>query len=180
MTWSVPSQLVAFLVRAGCGQTPHSGGSLLDHLVGTARLVANWGGRHDEIYAAALHSIYGTESFGGPHWKPNRADVVALVGFEAEELVHLFSNVSRQSIYRSVELGASYCVLDRNGRPVALTRAEMASVVLLLWANAIEQAPRRDVVHTRSMVRLHASKYKGLLSERVIGKLYEFSSPIVG
>ena len=54
---------VQMLVDEGAGENPHSGGTLLSHLLGTRDLLAEWRNPKQLRDAGLFHSIYGTEAY---------------------------------------------------------------------------------------------------------------------
>ena len=133
---------VHFLVELGANRVAHTRRTLLDHLVGTAAILERWGASSDVCIAGLFHSIYGTEYFKtAVVGLADRPKLEALVGTAAERLAHTFCVFDRSSVYRAIDRGAPYELerLDRSGR-ISVTRAELAGIVQILWANALEQA----------------------------------------
>jgi len=88
----VPDIVVNFLILHGAHRLPHSGRALLDHLVGTARIVSAWISKPDVVNAAVLHSHYS-------HLCPahRRGALAPIVGNETDTLVWLFSHYDHRS-----------------------------------------------------------------------------------
>jgi hypothetical protein len=78
-----------FLAAAGAGGVHHHGGSLLDHLVGTNRLLELWGCAPRVCSAGVFHSFY---SWLAEPTDRSRMALAAAIGPDAEELVHLFGS----------------------------------------------------------------------------------------
>ncbi len=109
----------------------------LSHLVGTRRVLASWGERPALCDAGLFHSVYGTEYFE-PERSPERADVVAIVGAEAERIAWLWCAIRRDTIdraQRTVQLRA-----DDTIEP--LTALEVADLATLWAADTVEQIER--------------------------------------
>ena len=79
--------IIDFLLHNGADENSHSGRNLMDHLVGTAELLMEWGCDRDVVLAGLCHSIYGTDSYHTVTIDPlKREEVRALIGEKAEEL----------------------------------------------------------------------------------------------
>ncbi len=139
---------LAFLRRHRLDSTAHSGGSLLDHLVGTHALLTAWGARPALCAAGLMHSVFGTESFAGPDIAPGlRDEVRAQIGAEAAHIVWLFGVVERASFERAVN-GAGGCVHRVTGAEIAVTPDDLRDLANLYTANSVEQLPRLPWVCT--------------------------------
>src|SRR5215831_7808980 len=96
------------LLRAlGFGELQHdSHVPFLSHLAGTRRLLVTWGERAALCDAGLFHSVYGTEYFT-PDRTPDRRDVIAVIGAEAERIAWLWCTIRRDTLdvtSRSVQL----------------------------------------------------------------------------
>lgn len=82
---------IAFLKEIGCDKLPHSGRTLLDHLIGTAVLLRERG-RNKRIQRAGLfHSIYGTAGYKkSEDLNVDRNTIAGLIGYYSEFLVFIF------------------------------------------------------------------------------------------
>ena len=97
-----------FLRRVNTDDMPHTGRSLLDHLLGTRRLLVEWGARPALCDAGLFHSIYGTDHYEQKALPLTMRDEVRqLIGDEAESLVWLFCMMRRETFF--LDLGQ-----DRN------------------------------------------------------------------
>src|SRR5690242_14056059 len=127
------------LLRAlGFGTLEHdSHVPFLSHLVGTRRLLMKWGERAALCDAGLFHSVYGTEYFE-PDRTPDRDDVIAIIGPEAERIAWLWCAIRRDTIdvaNRSVQLRHSEV-------PESLTAAEVRDLATLWAADTVEQIAR--------------------------------------
>src|SRR3954462_15069341 len=86
---------VSFLRAAS--EMGHPGGVLLDHLLGTRRLLASWGERPALCDAGLFHSVYGTEYFTPEH-AAERDAVIAVIGAEAERVAWLWCANKRSTL----------------------------------------------------------------------------------
>ena len=59
-------QIQEFLLDHGAGQLPHPGGTLYEHLVRVAALLAEWGAGEDLQVAGLCHAGYGTDGYPHP------------------------------------------------------------------------------------------------------------------
>lgn len=123
--------------------TPHQGGTLYDHLVGTGRILEAWGRPPDVCVAGLFHSVYGTQSYQlqvvGP---TDRARVRACIGERAERLVHLFSVVDRRAFFLKLADPAPR-IHDRVGdREVSVSHQDLVALVEIELANRLELVPR--------------------------------------
>jgi hypothetical protein len=82
-----------FLSKLGASAVPHGQRSLLEHLIGTCRLLEEHKERDAVCLAGLCHSIYGTNLFKHVtlESETGREMLRAEIGAEAENLVWLFS-----------------------------------------------------------------------------------------
>jgi hypothetical protein len=111
----------------------------LSHLVGTRRLLASWSEREALCDAGLFHSVYGTEYFE-PDRTPERADVVAIIGAEAERIAWLWCAIRRDTI--DVATGAVHLRHDNIVEP--LTSLEVRDLATLWAADTVEQIKRME------------------------------------
>ena len=107
MTATFASQRQAtldFLTARGTASTPHIFGDLLAHLVGVEALTRRWGGSDRLALVALGHATYGTDGFA-PHILElsDRPLLAALIGPEAEALVHFYASCDRDHFYPQLE-----------------------------------------------------------------------------
>lgn len=113
--------IIDFLKQNDAASNGHSGRKLIDHLVGTADLLAQWNCEMDVVLAGLCHSVYGTDSFHTVTIDPSRRDEVrALIGERAEQLAWEFGN-------------------RKNPRIVSFIRNNEIDLILIECANLIEQ-----------------------------------------
>jgi hypothetical protein len=132
---------MALLREAGADRIPHSGRTLLDHLVGTADLLASWGAPLRVELAGLVHSVYGTGSFGeAPLAEADRDRVIAAVGAEAEHLADLFCLMDRPFLEDAVS-GQSPLLSRDDWSPLPASHQDLHDLTLLVRANQLEQEP---------------------------------------
>ncbi|MFC9279834.1 DUF6817 domain-containing protein [Streptomyces collinus] len=91
---------VALLRELGAEDVPHPGGTLLAHLLRVRELLGTWGARPALRLAGLCHAFYGTDGFPtGLLPLDRRADLVAVIGAEAEAIVHLYASCDRGATY---------------------------------------------------------------------------------
>jgi HD domain len=133
-----------FLRHHHAGELGHTGASLLDHLRGTAALLADWGAHPDVVRAGLFHSVYGTGAFAEAAVAPGeRARLAAQIGPRAEALVHRFCTLDRTSLYANAGRTGAFTARERRtGAEVTLEAGELADLLHLTSANWVEQRPR--------------------------------------
>lgn len=130
------------LKRLGFGELQHdSHVPFLAHLVGTRRVLVEWGERPAVCDAGLFHSAYGTEYF--PVDEPvDRAEVQAVIGAEAEEIAHAWCTIRRDTI----ELGSGAepaTVVDRTtDERIEIDDQLLADIAALWAADTVEQIAR--------------------------------------
>ncbi|MGW9046350.1 DUF6817 domain-containing protein [Streptomyces lydicus] len=103
-----------FLRARGAGETPHPGGTLLDHLIRVARLLGEWGADPDVRAAGLCHAAYGTDGFDQALVDTAEHALLAeLIGERAEALVHLYASCDRGVVYPRLASGRPVVFRDR-------------------------------------------------------------------
>lgn len=136
------TQALLLLDDLGASQVPHSGRSLLDHLLGTADVLASWGACPRVELAGLLHSVYGTGSFEDAllGWG-DRHRVVTAVGQDVERLVYLYCRMDVPFLEDAVS-GLSSLLSRDDWSALPATGQELENLVLLVRANRLEQNVR--------------------------------------
>ena len=135
------AERLALLRRLGFDDLQHdSHVPFLSHLLGTRRLLQQWGERSALCDAGLFHSAYGTEYF--PVDEPaDPAEVRAVIGAEAEAIARAWCTIRRDTI--ELDGGGGASVVDRTSdERVALTERELADVATLWAADTVEQIAR--------------------------------------
>jgi len=87
----------------GTDQVSHSGGTLIEHLVGVHDILVANGAPKYVCDAGLFHSIYGTISF--KHKTTEDRDMIReMIGSDAENLVYIFSTLDRPRVFHIGEL----------------------------------------------------------------------------
>lgn len=129
------------LKRLGFADLAHdSHVPFVSHLLGTRRLLVEWGERPAMCDAGLFHSAYGTEYFPVDQ-DVDRDEVRAVIGDEAEAIAHAWCTIRRDT----VELGPPATVVDRTtDERVELSDPLLADIATLWAADTVEQIHRMD------------------------------------
>lgn len=93
-----------FLLDRGASQLPHPGGTLYEHLVRVAALLAEWGAGEDLQAAGLCHACYGTAGYPHPLLGLDERPILrALAGTEAESLVYLYGSCDRDAVHPALK-----------------------------------------------------------------------------
>jgi aspartate beta-hydroxylase len=153
--------VVDFLRAEGAAGFRHAGGrTLLDHLVGTSRIVRCWQQPLWLQCAALIHSVYGTDAYPNAAVSlSRRTEVAEVAGAQAERLAYLFCVTPRGPLLAGTHRWARD-LPSRSIQPVPdapedpPTRAELDALVLIHMANLAEQARAADGSPGRWLVRI--------------------------
>ncbi len=100
ITVSLPAPMLSLLMQSGAHTAKHSQRTLMDHLVGTFKLLQDWGAPDHVCTAGLFHSIYGTNAFHRQSLAfSERALVQAAIGEQAEHLAWLFCSMDRPQAF---------------------------------------------------------------------------------
>ena len=153
--------IVGLLRSAGAAGLRHAGGRvLLDHLVGTYRIMRCWGQPIWLQHAALIHSVYGSDAYPEePFRLSRRGELVAVAESQVERLAYLFCVTPRGPLLAGTHLWARDLPSRPTGRASgsagdAPTRDELDALVLLHMANVAEQTRAADGSPGRWLVRL--------------------------
>jgi hypothetical protein len=148
----------AFLLERGADQMRHFNGTLLTHLKGTCKLLAQWGNPEAVCLAGLCHTAYGTDGFRHTFFDArNRSPLRDLVGGEAEAIVYFYASCDRRSVYPAIaRIGASPIVSFRDrfdGRTFEPGEDEMRTFLELTFANELELAAHGRATIDRAGLR---------------------------
>ncbi|MFE6844926.1 DUF6817 domain-containing protein [Streptomyces sp. NPDC057686] len=91
---------LALLRELGAGHVDHPGGTLLAHLERVHARLGAWGARPALRLAGLCHAFYGTDGFATALLPVGRrAELAAVIGAEAEELVYFYASCDRAASY---------------------------------------------------------------------------------
>lgn len=110
----------------------HNGEEAFDqHLVGVQSVLRSWGAAEHLCNAALFHSIYGTEGFQGFSLPlSHRAELVDLIGPQAERLAWIFCMVDRATVDATV--GTAVSGTSEASPPTFYARAELSGFAIPL------------------------------------------------
>lgn len=131
------SKLIEFQV----GNTPHSGRSLLEHLVGVFNLLKLWNNADYVCVAGLYHSIYGTKNFKVETVNfSNRDSIKSIIGKKSEELVYVYCACDHQSFFPSSKLEDKFVVKNLlEAKHILLSYQMFCDVTEIAVANLLEQ-----------------------------------------
>lgn len=138
----IEAERLRFLEGAGAGSRPHSRRTLLEHLVGVRALLESWRARPALLDAGLFHSIYGTELAGGLVPGEERSGLRALIGDEAERIVHLWSRIRRRSLAANAGREDGFGADEVSGGALPLSHQDLCDLVALWAADTLEQVDR--------------------------------------
>ncbi|MCT9083812.1 DUF6817 domain-containing protein [Streptomyces fulvoviolaceus] len=93
----------AFLRQLGADRIPHPGGTLLAHLERVRIQLAMWGARPTLQLAGLCHAFYGTDGFPTALLAlDRRPELAAVIGPDAEAIVHFYASCDRKATYASL------------------------------------------------------------------------------
>ncbi len=129
--------IFAKLAHLGAQEMQHLNGSLLAHLQGVQKLLAQWGNREALCSAGLYHAVYGTVAFDNPLIDiKNRAAIATLIGPEAEEIAYHFGACERDAFYPQIGKATQLLFPDRFTRARLPLAPQMRNDILeLVLAN---------------------------------------------
>ena len=135
------------LFATGAGEDWHKAGTFKDHLLGVYRTLALWDQPREVRLLGLFHSVYANE-FVDLKLFADRAELRALVGEEAERLIHTFCTMPRSLFMRRLleegDLPEEGMVLERpgpgGGQPdLLLSMRDVAVFAIATVADIAEQ-----------------------------------------
>lgn len=94
------ARALALLRELGADRLDHPGGTLLAHLERVRAQLGAWGARPELCLAGLCHASYGTDGFATALMPVGRrAELAAVIGAEAEEIVYLYAGCDRSASY---------------------------------------------------------------------------------
>ncbi|MGK4580280.1 VOC family protein [Kitasatospora sp. HPMI-4] len=162
------ARIEGFLRERGADRIPHPGGTLLEHLLRVARLLAEWGADPVVQVAGLCHAAYGTDGFDRALLElTERRALAELIGDRAESLVYLYASCDRATVYPRLGRDPSPVFRDRfTGREHTPADPELRAVLELTAANEIDVLTHNEDLaarHGTALYRLLA-RSRGLLS----------------
>jgi hypothetical protein len=146
--WQIPKEALELLRRLHTDKTPHTGRSLIDHLVGTYQLLESWGNSQAIRLAGLFHSIYGTNLFVFRSARlDQRREVRAVIGDTAEHLAYLFCTCDRPLALLRALLQPHIGLPDMtDGSARTVEPQELSALLEIEVANFLEHPEDREVI----------------------------------
>lgn len=120
--------------------SPHSDGTLLEHLTGTYDLLEKWGNPKDVCVGGLFHSIYGTQYYTVQSTDlADRKRIADIIGPQAEELAFLFCTTDRMSFFTEADKASPMLVDTTTRKSVSVDTPTLRSLIEIEVANRLEQ-----------------------------------------
>jgi hypothetical protein len=144
----IPEEALELLQRLHTDETPHTGRSLIDHLIGTYQLLESWGNSQAICLAGLFHSIYGTNLFVFRSARiDQRREVRAAIGDAAEHLAYLFCTCERPLALLQALLQPHMGLPDTtDGTARTVEPQELSALLEIEVANFLEHPEDREVI----------------------------------
>lgn len=140
---------LAWFDAEGAGGLPHTGRTLTDHLRATYEVLVAWGQPEHVCLAGIAHSVYSTDAFTDAVVGFDERDRVrALIGPDAEALVHLYCTADRPAARDAVgrDGGDLLPMVDRrDGSERAVPAASVGDLAVINLANLAEQGGHAEL-----------------------------------
>ena len=121
----------------------HTGGALLEHLLGTHDLLHTWGNDQAVCVGGLFHSIYGTQAYQTQSASlQDRQRIRAVVGERAERLAFLFCVSNRGEFFEALGKDAAALWNRVHEETVPVTQDELRDLIEMEMANYVEFMPR--------------------------------------
>ncbi|MEU6141549.1 DUF6817 domain-containing protein [Streptomyces sp. NPDC047081] len=152
----------------GADQQSHPGGTLLAHLDRVRARLAGWGARPALQLAGLTHAAYGTDGFPTALLSlDRRAELAAVIGPEAEEIVYFYASCDRRASYPDFATPGGYFRDRFTGRALTPPTHLRQDFAELTAANELDLAYRNRDFRTQWGPELLAlfTRFQPLLSE---------------
>ena len=151
-----PRQIQEFLLDHGAGRLPHPGGSLYEHLVRVAALLAEWGADEDLQLAGLCHACYGTAGYPHLLLGPDERPVLrAVAGAPAESLAYLYGSCDRAAVHPALKEPGPVPFRDRfTGRTHTPPEPDIRAFTELTAANELDVIRHNPAMATSHGVAL--------------------------
>lgn len=115
-------------------------GSLINHLVGTFKLLKSWKAAEYLCDAGLFHAAYGTAAFDDAMVSLNRrSDIEKVISIDAEALVYLYCSCDREYVFEKKIASLPIQFKDRfTGETFTLTASQARAFCELTVANELE------------------------------------------
>ncbi|MEM9541301.1 MAG: DUF6817 domain-containing protein [Cyanobacteria bacterium P01_E01_bin.42] len=127
------------LDRLGTSSQVHILGSLRNHLIGTYKVLVEWGNPEYIAVGGLFHSIYGTQTFKVPSISlEERSRIREAIGLDAENLAYLFCVTERQGFFYEAEKPEPILWDCVHHQLISTTPQTIRDLIEIEVANAIE------------------------------------------
>ena len=121
-------------------ESPHSGRTLLEHLMGTYNLLEEWGNQKGVCVGGLFHSIYGTQYYTVQSTDlSDRKRIADVIGAQAEELAFLFCTTDRMGFFTEAHQANPMLVDTATRKSVSVSTETLRDLIEIEVANRIEQ-----------------------------------------
>jgi hypothetical protein len=154
-------QIRDFLLERGADQMAHPGGTLYEHLVRVAELLAAWGADEDLQAAGLCHACYGTDGYPEALLASSERPVLAdLIGTRAESLVYLYGSCDRDAVYPALGRAGPVSFRDRlTGRTHTPPDPDVRAFTELTAANELD-----IILHNPATAAQHGAALRQLFT----------------
>lgn len=141
------------------GELAHLNGSLMDHLVGTAKLLTSWAARDELVDAGLFHAAYGTAAFDQTMISvKHRHKVAVIVGASSEQIIYNYCACDRNFVWPQFGLADKVIFRDRfTESNINIDEQGLRDFCELTVANEIEIAHKDE-----SFIEQYSSELKEL------------------
>ncbi|MER5478559.1 DUF6817 domain-containing protein [Streptomyces sp. NPDC002734] len=171
------------LLRSGAGDVPHPGGTLLAHLTRVYSRLADWEARPALRLAGLCHAFYSTDGFTTALLPlERRGELAAVIGDEAEAIVHLYAACGRSATYPGLDRPSPVFHDRFTGREFTPTDRQLRDFAELTAVNELDIARVDPDFRQRWGAGLLAlfSRLRPLLSEHAWADCEEVLAPRSG
>lgn len=156
-------EFASALSRFGTMDLAHSGRTLHEHLLGTFRLLGEWGCEAHVCSAGLFHSIYGTNAFAPACLTlEKRRELQSLIGTRAEQLVFWFASSERPAGF--LLAAAGHPLRMRNGTSEHVPAEQIRELLTIECANLFEQDASSSLLS--ALRRLDIDECEALIGAR--------------
>lgn len=152
------SDAIALLMAHGAETIEHPGGTLLNHLRRVSSQLGEWGASPTVQAAGLCHAFYGTDGFPTALLDlSQRAELAAVIGDEAEELVYFYCSCDREFTYPRLEAldGVFRDRFDqREFVPTPERRREFVEITVVNELDIARVSPEFHASHGQDLLRL--------------------------
>ncbi|MFB7260572.1 DUF6817 domain-containing protein [Streptomyces nojiriensis] len=134
------TEILDWLSSLGAGQHTHHGRPLLEHLLGTEKVLQSWRARPALATAGLCHAIYGTDGLAQPLLPlTDRHLAQQVLGDDAERIIYRYASCDRTHLHAQLPSVGPLQLRDRFTGAIETPAAEhVEDFMELTWANAVD------------------------------------------